>query len=124
MTRHTFKKAERLKSRKAIEYLFRHGRSHTVPPFRMIYMEADNCPFPVQMTVAVPRRSIRNAADRNLVKRRTREAYRLRKNDLYSSLDKKQKKYRVLFLYQSSGISAYSSIEKSIGILLQFLLRQ
>jgi len=118
---HNFRKAERLKSRKAIEYLFRHGKSHTVPPFRMIYLPSDELNVPTVMTVSVPKRRFKRAVDRNLIKRRTKESYRLRKHQLYRDLEKLGRKYKLVFHYQADEILEYNRIDNAIGVLLTFL---
>ncbi len=118
MKKNSFHKTEKLKSRKSIEKLFKEGSVHKAYPFILLYQETENSEFPALMTVAVPKKQIRNAVDRNLIKRRTREAYRQMKNDLYISLESQNKQVELLFLFQSKQIVAYKTIEKSIKKLL------
>jgi ribonuclease P protein component len=133
MERFTLNKSEKLKSRKAIEELFRSGSSLSSPPFRLIYRRIyqDISPSflqnsekvsleisPVLMTVAVPKKLIRKAVHRNLLKRRTREAYRLNKSSICAMAKKKNVHYEFLFLYQATEIVDYSIIRNSIQALL------
>lgn len=133
MERNTFNKREKLKSRKAIEELFRSGSSLSSPPFRLIYREIEQTTstvflpdnkkesrgtFPVLMTVAVPKKMIRKAVHRNLLKRRTREAYRLNKSSLSKLAKRKNQHYELLLLYQATEIVDYSVIRSSIQALL------
>jgi ribonuclease P protein component len=113
-----FNKSEKLKSRKSIESLFRSGNTFSSPPFRLLYRKVDGLPVPVQMTVAIPKRSIRHAVDRNLLKRRTREAYRQQKNRLLEKVAAKHDCYEILFLYQSAGIADYRTIHSAVRVLL------
>lgn len=133
MERYTFNKSEKLKSRKAIEELFRTGSSLSSPPFRLIYRMVNPTTSPafrlntsktglgtspVLMTVAVPKKLIRKAVHRNLLKRRTREAYRLNKSSICNLATKNNRHYELLFLYQAGEIVDYSIIRNSIQALL------
>ena len=120
MTVNSFHKEERLKSRKSIELLFKTGRSYTSPPLRMFFKESEPGKSPVRMAVAVPRRIFKRAVDRNLLKRRIREAYRNQKHELYSVAGEK-KTYDVLFLYQSAAIEEYKVIQSALMVLLKRL---
>lgn len=118
MATYRFNKSEKLKSRKSIESLFRSGSTFSSPPFRLLYRRVEDFAVPVQMTVAIPRRSIRRAVDRNLLKRRTREAYRLQKQGLMERVSGKKTGYEILFLYQSGEIADYKSIRSAVRVLL------
>ncbi len=85
---YTFRKEERLCSRKHLDLLFKNGSSFLLYPFRISYLFVD-APHEVQAQVVinVPKRRYKRAVDRNLLKRRIREAYRLNKQDqLYMPL--------------------------------------
>src|SRR5258708_11719186 len=76
----TFKKEERLNKEKWIQELFEKGSSFQFHPFRVIYLPHPDPTFPVhQVLISVSARNFKNAADRNTIKRRIREAYRLNK---------------------------------------------
>ena len=88
--RSTFKKRERLVSRKQIDTLFGGGCSQSMAafPLRIVYRlheRAANEP-PVQILVSVPKKRFKHAVDRNRVKRQVREAFRLNKDILYPSV--------------------------------------
>ena len=74
-----FSKKERLHSKKLIKELFDKGSSFFLYPFKVIYLDgpgtSDN-----QLLVSVSKKKLKNAADRNHIKRRVKEAYRLNKH--------------------------------------------
>jgi ribonuclease P protein component len=75
-----FRKSERLSREKEIQELFDKGSSFYLFPFKvMIMRQPENIPFN-QVLISVSRRNFKNAVDRNTIKRRIREAYRLNKH--------------------------------------------
>lgn len=121
MKTHGLHKTERLKSRKAIESLFREARKDYIYPIKMLWRYADRAEPNVRMTVVVPKRRIKSAVKRNLVKRRMREAYRQNKHTLLKHLQDQDRKIEVLFLFQSEKIVNYKRIERSMKQLLSIL---
>jgi ribonuclease P protein component len=83
---YTFKKEERLCSKKLLEELFNSGSSFLVYPFRITWLKsALPANARVQVVIGVSKRKFKKAVDRNLLKRRIREIYRLNKEEyLYS----------------------------------------
>lgn len=83
----TFKKEERLCSKKSLDLLFKSGSSFLLYPFRVSYLFIDEThQYPVQVVINVSKKRFKRAVDRNLIKRRTREAYRLQKESLLYAL--------------------------------------
>jgi ribonuclease P protein component len=66
------------------------------------------------MAVSVPKRLFRKAVDRNLLKRRIREAYRLNKPDLNKSLQQNNQHVKLLIQYQHTEILNFKTIEKAV----------
>ena len=107
----TFEKNERLKSRKAVQQLFKEGRSFSHYPFRLVwlFMEEQEEPTPVKFAVSVPKRHYRKATQRNRIKRQIREAYRLNKHILYRGLDPEEP--QIAFLVIFTGKEPFSTKE-------------
>jgi ribonuclease P protein component len=108
-----FKKEERLCSKILIDKLFTEGTSFLVYPFKVVYLDFDfPGDFPAKAVFAVSKKLFKKAVSRNLIKRRTREAYRLNKNMLTS--DNTYSKKAVIFIYIGKEILQFSSIEKAM----------
>ncbi len=71
-------------------------------------------PHPVSMAVSVPKRLFKRAVDRNLLKRRIREAYRLNKLDLYALLEQKDQKLDLVIQYKHRQIESFQIIEEAL----------
>ena len=120
---YTFKKEERLCNKRLLKKLFTDGSSFLVYPFRVVHLPETlpSC-YPVQVLVAVPKRKFKRAADRNLLKRRVREAYRLHKDlSLYPFLSKRNHQIMLSLHYIGNEIAEYSLIEKKLLMVLKQL---
>lgn len=116
MTSHTLTRAERLRTLGVIRRLFDSGRSGFVYPFRYIYFaEADMCAS-AKLLFSVPKRFHKRANRRNLIRRRTKEAYRLSKELLLlshsASID-------LALIYSTKDMVEYRQIEKAVRRILQ-----
>lgn len=79
----TFQKEERLSKEKLIQELFDKGSSFYLYPFKVFFMPNPDQRHPChQVMISVAKRNFRHAVDRNLIKRRIREGYRLNKSML------------------------------------------
>lgn len=82
MPERTLSHTERLRTLGAIRRLFTEGESGFVYPFRYLwYAEADTQPS-VEVLFSVPKKYHKRANKRNLLRRRTKESYRLQKEVL------------------------------------------
>jgi len=88
-----FNKEERLCSKKSLDLLFKNGSSFLLYPFRITHLFiTEEHHYPAQVVINVAKKRYKHAVDRNLIKRRTREAYRLQKEEnLYTSLVNQEK---------------------------------
>ena len=118
----TFHKQERLCSKKQIDLLFSKGKGHLSYPVKTISIETPvDLQFPAQAMFVVPKRQFKKAHDRNKIKRRMREAYRLSKNILYEKMNTAGKKIIISFIYVGKKIEDYEAIEKAIVKEIDFL---
>jgi ribonuclease P protein component len=108
---HTFKKEERLCSTKLLDKLFHSGSSFLLYPFRFTWMPIDEQEAPVQVVIQVSKRRYKRAVDRNLIKRRIREAYRLTK-PFFEGEDFQSLPCYIGFVYIGSAIEPYDLIKK------------
>lgn len=120
----SLKKHERLKSKLLLDKLFEAGQSDFAYPVKLVYY-FDALPegeWPLLFSVTVPKKKIKSAIKRNLVKRRIREAYRLHKTDLQDKLKTLgTKRLAIMLIYIESEIKEYKAIEKSVLKLLKKL---
>jgi len=76
----TFSKEEKLTGKTCIDQLFDQGRSFNLSPLKVFYIVTDNPAEPAaRLLIAVPKKKVKRAVDRNRMRRRIREAYRLNK---------------------------------------------
>jgi ribonuclease P protein component len=109
-------KNERLHSKKLIKELFDKGSSFFLYPFKVMVMEINfDIPETNQVLFSVSKKKLKKAVDRNLIKRRMRESYRLNKQIL-SDLDKAN--IIIGLIYVSSEIATFQVIEKKIKKIL------
>jgi len=121
MAKYTLKKKEILSSKKEIDTLFRQGQTLFKYPLKLIYKikinEQDSL-SPVLFSVTVPKRNIRKAVERNLVKRRIREAYRLNKHLLYNKIPE-GKQLVMMFIYVGKKPEKYQLIQNAMRYIIE-----
>jgi ribonuclease P protein component len=120
----TLGKNERLKHRKLIEHLFGTGKSFVSAPFRVHYsFEKLQSKFPAQAGFTVSAKNFKRAVDRNRIKRLTREAYRLQKEDLYNALNERSRQLIIFFVFTGREIPEYETVAKSMSSILKKLVK-
>ncbi len=113
--RNTFKKNERLCSKKTIQQLFDEGQSFIKYPFRVTILPLEDEEHTnARILISVSKKRFKRANKRNWVKRRIREAYRLNKHELVDYLSEKKIKLAISFVYLPQDLLDYSAIEKGI----------
>jgi ribonuclease P protein component len=116
-------KLERLKSRKLIDGLFDHGNKMIVFPFRIMYQLSPGEPG-LKAGFTVSSRNFPRAADRNRIKRLSREAYRLQKNTLQEMLKETRQEANLFFIYTGKEIPDLTQVRNSIQLLIDKLVKQ
>ena len=126
----TYKKTDKLKSRKQTQHLFSTGQAINVFPIRLIYTiepnpsTADNSSHTslLQAGVGAPSRTFRKAVQRNRVKRLLREAYRLEKPNFISQAALDNKRVNLFFLYTDALVLTQVEIQGKVKEALSILV--
>lgn len=108
MKSNSFGKSERLSSKKHIQGLFSKGSSFYLYPFKVFYMAEEDIDSH-QVLVAVSKKSFKRAVDRNKIKRRVRESYRLNKEHYQCPFN-----LQIAYIYTAKEILPYQTIEKKL----------
>jgi len=118
-------KIEKLKIRKQIELLFAQGKSISSFPVKVFYLPVEHTPeHPVQVGVGVSARNFKKAVDRNTIKRRMREAYRLHKLPLHDHLITNQKSVAVFILWIDKQLPTAAALQDLMPGVLEKLIKQ
>ncbi len=117
---YTFKKEERLCNKKLIDELYHSGSSFLCYPFKVTWLlvahPEPNC---TQVLFSVAKKRFKKAVERNLIKRRMRETYRLSKKQLlYDVIAAADKKIVFSVSYIGNEIVSYDTMEKKMQKML------
>jgi ribonuclease P protein component len=113
----TFKKAERLNKEKWIQELFEKGSSFILYPFRVVFLPHPDPLYPThQVLITVSARNFKKAVDRNTIKRRIREAYRLNKLKIPSP-----GKWLIAYIYIAKEVLPSEMIHKKLPLTFERL---
>ncbi|MCH7409071.1 ribonuclease P protein component [Belliella sp. DSM 111904] len=112
MKKYGLPKNERLHSQKAIKELFDKGSSFFLYPLKVLYIQRNISESEtIQVLFSVSKRKIKKAVNRNLIKRRLKETYRLNKGLLEAQADSKM---HIALIYVSSEIIEFDKIESTV----------
>ena len=120
--KNTFRKHDRLNSSLEIEALYREKQFVVVYPLKCYYSfskttEDKNV---VRVAFAAPKRTLKKAVERNTLKRRMREAYRLNYKNIFEAfMNQKEQQLKLFFIYVGKGVLDYRGIEKSMRAILK-----
>lgn len=116
-------KSEKLCSKIEIEKLYARGTSIIAYPLRAVWLAVpcdgggNNRPVAARFLISIPKKRIRHAVDRVLLRRRTREAYRLNRHLLEGVLQE-GKTLLIGFNWLANHECDYTTIERSMHELL------
>lgn len=112
----TLPRAERLRTLGAIRRLFESGESGFVYPFRYVWFAEADDRMSAEVLFSVPKKFHKRANRRNLLRRRTKEAYRLQKqivrNGATVNLD-------LALIYSSKEVLPYKVIANAVRKILE-----
>ncbi len=117
MSDYSFPKSERLTNKKKFDLLFEEGKVVKGFPLKLIYIiggEGEE----TQFAFTVPKRAFKKAVDRNLLKRRMKEAYRLNRQSFVDAIHIENKSIFGIFIYINRSSTGYSDIEKGMKKIL------
>ena len=135
MLDNSLSRAERLRSLSAIRRLFGEGQSGFVYPFRYNFLIHTDAPSASEESMihsseyvkdmfSVPKRFHKRANKRNLLKRRSREAYRLNRTSLVESLSSRGLSVELALVYSAKECHSYKTIEYAVQRILEQVIKR
>jgi ribonuclease P protein component len=122
---YSFGKTEHLKSNLSIQDLLKNGQTVSGYPLKIYWkISSDNHQkSSVRVALSVPKRKFKRAVDRNLIKRRIRESYRLNKYIVINPLRDKELNVIMIILFLSDEFISFDSVDALIRKLLHKLAK-
>ena len=116
-SKNRFRKQDKLKSSIEIDTLYRENKFVVSFPLKCYYSfsEIDAEKNSLRVAFAVPKKTFKHAVDRNTLKRRMREAYRLNYKKIFEEfISQKEKQLKLFIIYIGKEKVDFSCIEKKL----------
>lgn len=121
MKKHRLRKSERLCDQNIISNIFSSGKTLKEFPLYCRFLSSKLNEEEIQVLFSVPKKIIKSAAKRNLLKRRMREAYRINNTSLKELAKQNLISLQIAFIWNNKEIMPFKDIENKIIILLERL---
>ncbi len=119
----TLRKTEIINHKKKIDQLFKSGNRFLIDEFQVVYSTYNSYDNWFNILISVPKKKIKLACNRNLLKRRIKEVLRKKKEKYILKLKDKKKHVQIAFIYNSEKVITYNDLEVKINLILQRLLK-
>jgi ribonuclease P protein component len=121
--RNTFRKSEKICNQSQIDRLFKEGKPLKEGLFRLLFVAIETqAKLPVQVLIAVPKKNLHHAVDRNRMKRLIREAYRLNKHKILDACLKNGKHLDIAIIFMGKQCVSQAESLSAINVLLDRLI--
>tara|TARA_B100000242_G_scaffold158847_1_gene113420 strand:+ start:23 stop:394 length:372 start_codon:yes stop_codon:yes gene_type:complete len=120
----TLRKTEIINHKKKIDQLFKSGNRFIIDEFQLVYSTSNSDDNWFNILISVPKKKIKLACARNLLKRRIKEVIRRKKEKYILELKDKKKQLKIAFIYNSEKVITYKDIEEKINLILLRLLKK
>ncbi len=98
-----------------MDEVFENGKSINKGCLRIIYLCKNELPNTTnQVLISVAKKRFKKAVDRNKIKRKIREAYRLNRAELQDLSKQQQQQINLAIIYQTNEILTYQAIEADL----------
>ena len=124
MSKHTFGKSDRLKSKQQIEQLFVDTNSFAEFPLKVVWRCTKATEPTVQIVLSVPKKTLPKAVHRNHMKRLLRESYRQQNQALKSMVSEKEKQLQIMIIFLDTQLWDFPELDNKISVTLERLQKE
>lgn len=118
--KYSFSRNDRLAGKKNIEHLFTSGQRLSIGTLRFLWIaNSAGDKAGVKIAISVSKKLHKKAVDRNKIRRRIREAYRIRKKEILEAAIAMHSEIHIMIIYYSTEIMSYDVIAEWIKTAMQ-----